>query len=52
MRKRKDNIIRVKETSGINIEEVADFEAKAFENSLTIFNDIYNAYYKTIYERR
>ena len=52
MRKRKNNIIRIKEQSGINIEEVADFEAKAFESSLTIFNDIYNAYYKTIYKGR
>lgn len=49
MRKRKNSLVRVKENTGIDIETVADFEASAFESSLTIFNDIYNAYYKMIY---
>lgn len=55
MRKRKNVLVRIKpedNISKINIEEVADFEASAHGVSLTIFNEIYNSYYKTIYERK
>ena len=53
MRKRKNNIFRVKERveKGINIKEVAEFETKAFGHTICVFDDIYNAYYKHIYRK-
>ena len=53
LRKRKKNVFRVKDVSdkGINIEEVATFEVKAFNKTLMVFNDIYLDYYKHIYRK-
>ena len=53
LRKRKNNVFRVKEKTGngINIKDVAIFEAKAFNRTLCVFDDIYNSYYKNIYRK-
>lgn len=53
MRKRKNVLFRVKEAQkdGINIEEVAGFEAEAFETTTDVFADIYDTYYKKIYRK-
>lgn len=54
IKKRNDKIFRIKEVqeSGINIEEVAEFEAKSYNYTTSIFDYIYNAYYRKIYKRR
>ena len=54
IKKRNDKIFRIKENqeNGINIEEVAKFEAESYNHSVYVFDDIYNAYYRKIYKRR
>ena len=52
MRKRNSLLVHAKNTeNGINIYDVADFEAKEFNKTIYVFEDIYNAYYKKVYER-
>ena len=54
VKKRNDKIFRIKEVqeNGMNIEEVAKFEAESYNHSIYVFDDIYNAYYRKIYGRR
>lgn len=51
-RKRKENLFRLKDpkVDGINIEEVARYEATSYNEPLSIFDDIYDEYYKKIYK--
>lgn len=52
MRKRNSLLVRAKNPdNGINIYDVADFEAKEFNKTIYIFEDIYDAYYKKVYGR-
>ena len=53
-RKRKENLFRLKDpkANGINIEEIARYEATSYNESLSIFDDIYDEYYKKIYKGR
>ena len=54
VKKRNDKIFRIKKVqeNGMNIEEVAKFEAESYNHSVYVFDDIYNAYYRKIYGRR
>ena len=54
IKKRGEKVFRIRDAqeNGINIEEVAEFEAKSYNHTISIFDDIYNAYYKKIYGRR
>ena len=54
MRKRKDSIYRIKDKheKGIDIKRVATYEADGYNHSIFVFDDIYNAYYRKIYEGR
>ena len=54
IKKRGEKVFRIRDAqeNGINIEEVAEFEAKSYNHTISVFNDIYNAYYKKIYGRR
>ena len=54
IKKRGEKVFRIRDAqeNGINIEEVAEFEAKSYNHSIFVFDDIYNAYYKKIYGRR
>lgn len=52
MRKRNSLLVRAKNwENGINIYDVADFEAKEFNKTIYIFEEIYNTYYRKVYER-
>lgn len=54
IKKRGEKVFRIRDAqeNGINIEEVAEFEAKSYNHTISVFDDIYNAYYKKIYGRR
>ena len=52
MRKRNSLLTRAKNSdNGINIYDVADFEAREFNKTICVFEDIYKAYYKKVYGR-
>lgn len=54
IKKRGEKVFRIRDAqeNGVNIEEVAEFEAKSYNHTISIFDDIYDAYYKKIYGRR
>lgn len=54
IKKRNSHIFRIRDAQeiGVNIEEVAEFEAASYNHSIYVFDDIYNAYYQKNYGRK
>ena len=54
IKKRGEKVFRIRDAqeNGVNIEEVAEFEAKSYNLAISVLDDIYDAYYKKIYGRR
>ena len=54
IKKRGEKVFRIRDAqeNGVNIEEVAEFEAKSYNHTISVFDDIYDAYYNKIYGRR